>query len=127
MQELTKAEERIMQILWKIDKGFVKDIIEYFPDPKPPYNTISTIIRIMDQKGIVGHKNYGNSYQYYPLISKEEYTKKFMNKFMKNYFGNSFKKLVHFFSNQYDMDLDEVDKVILMLEDIKKQKTKNNE
>ena len=127
MQELTKAEERIMQILWKIERGFVKDILEHFPEPKPPYNTISTIIRILDQKGIVGHKNYGNSYQYYPLISKEEYARKYLKKFMTNYFGNSFNKLVHFFSNQYDMDIVEVDKVISMLEDIKKQKMQNNE
>src|SRR4030042_3234729 len=127
MQELTKAEERIMQILWEMERGFVKDILEHYPDPKPPYNTVSTIIRVLDQKGIVGHKSYGNSYQYYPLISKEEYTKKFLNKFMKNYFGNSFRKLVHFFSDQQDLDVEEVDKVIRMLEEIKKQKMNKNE
>jgi BlaI family transcriptional regulator, penicillinase repressor len=126
MQELTKAEERIMQILWKIEKGFVKDILEHFPDPKPPYNTISTIIRIMDQKEIVGHKSYGNSYQYYPMITQEEYTHKYLNRFMKNYFGNSFRKLVHFFSNQQDLTVEEVDKVIEMLEEIKKQKIEKN-
>lgn len=126
MHELTKAEERIMQILWQIEKGFVKDIQEHFPDPKPPYNTISTIIRILDQKGFVGHKSYGNSFQYYPLLSKEEYTQKFMKKFMKNYFGNSFRKLVHFFSSQPDLDVEEVDKVIRMLEEIKKQKLEKN-
>ena len=126
MQELTKAEERIMRILWEMERGFVKDIIEHFPDPKPPYNTISTIIRILDQKGFVGHKSYGNSYQYYPLISKEEYTHKFMKKFVKNYFENSFGNLVHFFSKQSDLDVEEVDKVIQMLEEVKNQKQQNN-
>lgn len=126
MQVLTKAEERIMQILWEIDKGFVKDIIEHFPDPKPPYNTVSTIIRILGQKGIVGHKSYGNSYQYFPLISKEEYTQKFMKRFVKNYFENSYGKLVHFFSKQADLDIEEVDKVIEMLEELKKQKLQGN-
>lgn len=126
MQELTKAEERIMQILWDIEKGFVKDIIEHFPNPKPPYNTVSTIIRILDQKGVVGHKSYGNSYQYYPLISKEEYSHKFMKKFVKNYFENSFGNLVHFFSKQPDLDVEEVDQVIKMLEEVKKQKRQQN-
>ena len=127
MIELTKAEERIMQILWDIDKGFVKDIIEHFPEPKPAYNTISTIIRILDQKGVVGHRSYGNSYQYYPLITKEEYTKKSLNKLMNSYFGNSFNKLVHFFSKQNDMNVEEVDKIIQMLEEVKQQKTDKNE
>lgn len=126
MQQLTKAEERIMQILWTIEKGFVKDIIEHFPDPQPPYNTVSTIIRILDQKGVVGHKSYGNSYQYYPLISKEEYSRKFMKKFMKNYFENSLGNLVHFFSKNQDLDIEEVDKVIKMLEEVKKQKQQEN-
>ena len=126
MQQLTKAEERIMRILWDIEKGFVKDIIEHFPDPKPPYNTVSTIIRILDQKGVVGHKSYGNSYQYYPLISKDEYSHKFMKKFVKNYFENSFENLVHFFSKQPDLDVEEVDRAIKMLEEVKKQKQQDN-
>lgn len=126
MEQLTKAEERIMQILWDIEKGFVKDIIEHFPDPKPPYNTISTIIRILDQKGVVGHKSYGNSYQYYPLISKEDYSHKFMKKFVKNYFENSLGNMVHFFSKHQDLDVDEVDRLINMLEEIKKQKQQSN-
>lgn len=125
--ELTKAEERIMQILWGIEKGFVKDIIEHFPDPKPPYNSVSTIIRILDQKGIVGHKSYGNSYQYYPLITKEQYTQKFMKKFMKNYFGNSFKKMVHFFSNNQNIDIEEVDQIIELLEEMKQKKAAKDE
>lgn len=127
MNELTRAEERIMRILWKIEKGFVKDILEHFPDPKPPYNTVSTIIRIMDQKGIVGHKSYGNSYQYFPLITKEDYTNKFLNHFLKKYFSNSFGKLIHFFSKTNDLNIEEVDRVIKMLEEIKQQKSQKNE
>jgi len=127
MQQLTKAEERIMQILWEIEKGFVKDIIEHYPDPKPPYNTVSTIIRILDQKEFVGHKSYGNSFQYYPLMSKEEYSHKFMKKFVKNYFENSLSNMVYFFSKNQDLNIEEVDKVIRMLEEVKKQKQQENE
>lgn len=124
MVELTKAEERIMKILWKIDKGFIKDILEEFHEPKPPYNTISTIIRVLVKKEIVSYKSYGGSYQYYPLISKENYKKGQLNKLVKDYFNNSFKQVVSFFSENKGLDVDEVDEVMNMLEEIKKKKNK---
>ena len=74
MKELTKAEEQIMQILWKIEKGFVNDILDGFPLPKPAYNTVSTIVRILEKKEFVAHKAYGKTHEYFPLISKEEYS-----------------------------------------------------
>ncbi len=111
-----------MQILWKIKEGFVKDIIEHFPDPKPAYNTVSTIIRILVKKGFANHKAYGKSHQYFPVISKVEYTKKYLSSFMENYFGNSFKSMVHFMSENKDLSVSEVDDVMKMLEQIKKQK-----
>ena len=120
---LTKAEERIMQILWDLDKGFIKDIQEHFPDPKPPYNTISTIVRVLVKKGIISFKTYGGSYQYYPLISKEQYRTDQMGKLMKNYFGNSLKEVVHFFSEKRDIDVEELDEALRMLEDLKKKKS----
>ena len=98
MITLTKAEERIMQILWTIKKGFIKDIQDDFPEPKPPYNTVSTIVRVLVKKKIVFYNKYGNTYQYYPLITKEEYSKSQMNSLVSNYFNNSFKNVVNFFS-----------------------------
>ncbi len=89
MKELTKAEEQIMQILWKMEKGFVKDIIAEMDEPKPAYNTVSTIVRILETKGVVSHEEFGKSHRYYPLVTKKEYTKFKMNDVVENYFGNS--------------------------------------
>jgi len=122
MVTLTKAEERIMQILWDLEKGFIKDIQEQFPDPRPPYNTISTIVRVLVKKEIVSYKSYGGSYQYCPKITREEYRSEQMGRLMKNYFGNSLKEVVNFFSEKKDLDVDELDEAMKMLEELKKQK-----
>ena len=123
MNELTKAEEQIMQILWKIEKGFVKDVIEYFNKPKPAYNTVSTIIRILEKKGFIGHKAYGKTHEYYPLITKKEYTKTFFRGFLDRYFSNSFQQLVSFFSNENEMSIEEMEKIMeLMQNEIKLKK-----
>lgn len=128
MKQLTKAEEQIMQILWKVEKGFVKDIIEYLPQPKPAYNTVSTIVRILEKKGFVSHKAYGNTYQYYPLISKEEYTKAYLKSIMKNYFSNSFEEMVSFFARDKDMNVEELEAIQKMIkEEIQKQKGEEDE
>jgi len=119
---LTKAEEKIMQILWKIDEGYIKDIQSEFPDPKPPYNSVSTIVRVLVKKEIVSFKQYGNTYLYYPLVSKEEYSKTQMNTLVRKYFNNSFKSVVNFFSESDELSVDEVDEVLKMLEEIKKQR-----
>ena len=122
MVTLTKAEEKIMQILWKIEKGFINDILEHFPEPKPPYNSVSTIVRVLVKKEIVGFKAYGKTYEYYPMISKEEYRNSQLNRLTKNYFGNSLKQVVNFFSENKNLDIKEVDEVMKMLEEIKKAK-----
>jgi len=122
MVTLTKAEERIMQILWGLERGFIKDIQEQFPKPKPPYNTISTIVRVLVKKEIVSYKSYGGSYQYFPLISREEYRSEQMGRLMNNYFGNSLKEVVNFLSEKRDLDVDEVNEALQMLEDLKKSK-----
>ncbi len=124
MAALTKAEERIMKILWKIEKGFIHDILEHFPEPKPPYNSVSTIVRVLVKKEIVSFKKYGNTYEYYPLITKEEYRKNQMGRLLKDYYNNSLKQVVNFFSENKNLDVDEVDEVMKMLEEIK-QKKKN--
>ncbi len=123
MKELTKAEEQIMQILWKIEKGFVNDILEGFPLPKPAYNTVSTIVRILEKKEFVSHKAYGKTHEYFPLISKEEYTKTYLNGFLSNYFSNSYQQLVSFFSNDNKLSVKELEEIREMMEQqIEKQK-----
>jgi len=128
MRELTNAEEQIMQVLWKIEKGFVKDIIECLPDPKPAYNTVSTIIRILEKKGIVSYKAYGKSHEYFPLISRDEYKKSYLKIFLKNYFGNSFKDMVSFFAKDQKMSVKELEEIQKMFEDVlSKQKRDEND
>lgn len=122
MTQLTKAEEKIMKILWKIEKGFINDILEHFPNPKPPYNSVSTIVRVLVKKEIVSFKKYGNTYEYFPLISKEEYRKSQMNNLIKNYYNNSLKQVVNFFSENKNIDMNEVDEVMKMLDEIKNKK-----
>ncbi len=123
MRELTRAEEQIMQVLWNIKKGFVKEILEHFNEPKPAYNTVSTIVRILQDKGFVSHKAYGRTHEYFPLISRDEYKKTNMTTFVKNYFANSFENMVSFFANEKSMSIDEMEDIMRMMEEeIAKQK-----
>ncbi len=112
MKELTKAEEEIMQVLWELESAFVKDIITKFPEPKPAYSTISTLVRILQQKGFVGHESHGQSHKYHPLISKEEYTSKFMTGFVKKYFSGSYQKMVSFFTKEENLSLNELEELL---------------
>ena len=122
-QHLTRAEEEIMQILWEIKKGMVHDVLEKFPDPKPAYNTVSTIIRILEQKGFVSHKAYGRTYEYFPVISKTAYTKSSFRGFMTNYFGNSYKSLASFFATEGKLSLRELEEIRKTItKEIRKQK-----
>jgi len=125
MKELTKAEEQIMQLLWEQEKGFVKDIIEQIPEPKPAYNTVSTIIRILEKKGFVGHNAYGKTHEYFPLISRKDYTRTYMRNFMRNYFSGSFQEMVSFFAKDDKMSLSDLDELV---EDVKRDlQTENPE
>ncbi len=116
MKELTKAEEQVMQVLWKIEKGFVKDVVAQFKNPKPAYNTVSTIIRILEKKGFVAHKAYGKTHEYYPIITKKSYTKSFFGTFLDKYFSNSFQQLVSFFSENDDLSIEEMEKIKQLLD-----------
>lgn len=123
MKDLTKAEEQVMQIVWKIKKGFVKDILEKFPEPRPAYNTVSTIVRILERKGFIGHNAFGKSHEYYPLISKKEYTKTYLSGMLSGYFSDSYKQLVSFFSNENKLSISEMEEIKEMIENqIEKQK-----
>lgn len=112
LKELTRAEDQVMQILWKLEKAFVKDIIEEMPDPKPAYNTVSTIIRILETKGFVDHKAYGKTHEYFPIITKERYTKFYLNNMLKGYFNGSFQSLVSFFAKENDLDAKDLERLI---------------
>ena len=101
-----------MQVLWEIKKGFVKDILEKLPTPKPAYNTVSTIVRILEKKGFVGYQAFGKSHEYYPLVEKENYTSSYLQNFVGNYFGGSFQQLVSFFARKENMDLTELDELM---------------
>jgi BlaI family transcriptional regulator, penicillinase repressor len=123
IRELTRAEEQVMQVLWELKKGLVHDILSRFPDPKPAYNTVSTIIRILEQKGFAGHKAYGRTHEYYPLVSKKEYTKTHFRNFVAGYFGNSYQTLASFFTREEKLTIQELEGIRkLMDEEIKKQK-----
>ncbi len=117
-KELTRAEDQVMQILWAIERGVVHDIIEKMPEPKPAYNTVSTIVRILETKGFVGHKAYGKTHEYFPLISKEKYTRFYLNNMIKGYFNGSFQNLVSFFAKDNKLDAADLEK---LLEEVKKK------
>ena len=125
MRDLTKAEEQVMQVLWKIKKGFVKDILEHFDDPKPAYNTVSTIVRILQEKGFVNHKAYGRTHEYYPIVTKSEYSKSHLSTFVNDYFSNSFEKMVSFFAKEKSISLQEMEDIMKIMDsEVKKQKIK---
>ena len=127
-RELTRAEEQIMHILWDKGTGLVHDILREFPDPKPAYNTVSTIIRILEQKGFVGHKAYGRTYEYFPLILKQDYTKTYFRSFVANYFGNSYKSLASFFTAEEKLNIHELEDIRQLIEEeIRKQKKDSHE
>ncbi len=117
MKVLTKAEEQIMHLLWEQEKAFVKDIVEQIPEPKPAYNTVSTIIRILEKKGFVGYKAYGKTHEYFPLVSRKDYTRSFMKNFMRNYFSGSFQEMVSFFAKEDNMSLSDLDE---LMEEVKR-------
>lgn len=119
MKQLTKAEEEIMQVLWQLEKATVKDVIALLPEPKPAYNTVSTIVRILENKGFVDYEKQGKGHLYYPLMLKQEYSNQSLNTLVDNYFQGSFKSMVSFFVKKNDVDLKDVE---AMLKEITKNK-----
>ena len=119
--QLTKAEEQVMQILWDLGEGLVKDILDKFDEPKPARNTVSTVVRILEKKGFVGHKDYGKVFVYYPLVLKKEYSGKQLFGLMNNYFNNSFPAMASFFARENDLTIKDLE---LLLEETKKELAK---
>jgi len=126
MNELTKAEEQVMQYVWKLEKAFLKDIVEQFPEPRPAYTTISTVVRVLVKKEFLKFETYGKIRQYYPEVSKDTYFRKHMKTVIGNFFAGSPSKFALFFTNNEDLNLTELEKMKSMLETkIEKLKTKN--
>ncbi|WP_295652935.1 BlaI/MecI/CopY family transcriptional regulator [uncultured Mucilaginibacter sp.] len=122
IKELTRAEEQVMRILWQLNEAIVKDVLEQMPEPKPAYNTVSTVIRVLETKGFIDHKAYGNSYVYFPTVSEENYKKFAFDKIMNNYFSNSYQSLVSFLVTEKNLSINELEEITKLA-----QKLKNNQ
>ncbi len=124
MKELTKAEEQVMQSLWKLKKGFLKDIVDQFPEPRPAYTTVSTVIRVLVKKKFIGYHSYGKINEYYPLISKSDYFGIQFKGTVKDYFNGSLTTFATFFASDKDLNLTELEEIRRIVEEqIQKRKT----
>ncbi len=110
--EFTKAEEQVMKLLWKKEKAFVKELVQLFPDPKPAYNTVSTIVRILEKKGAVSHEAFGKTHQYYPLITQQQYRKQALSRIISDFFKGSKSQLVAHLIREENMDVGELDSLL---------------
>ena len=119
MQKLTNKEEEIMHILWKLEKAFVKEVMAEITEEQPHYNTLSTIIRNLEEKGFVAHHAYGNTHQYYPIVDKKDYRKKFMNSAIETYFNSSYKNMVSHFAKEEKISAEELREILAMIENKK--------
>jgi len=124
MKQLTKAEEQIMQILWRLKKAYVRDILDQLPRPKPAYNTVSTIIRILEKKGFVGYEAHGKTHEYFPLVTKKNYRKSFFKGFLNSYFGNSYEALASYFTREEDLSLQELEEIKKLVDEGIERKSK---
>lgn len=119
MDKLTTKEEEIMQVLWRLKKAFVKEVVNELPEPKPHYNTVSTVIRKMEDKGFIKHEALGNTHRYYPSISKEDYRTRYFSNAIQNYFEDSYKNVVSFFASEEKISADELREIIKIIENKK--------
>lgn len=119
-RELTKAELQIMQVLWKKERAFVNEIREEMSDPRPAYNTISTVLRMLVEKEFVSYQSYGKTYQYFPLVNREDYMERYMSGVVNNFFSGSVKAVVSFFARKEKLSSDEIDEIIDILNENKK-------
>ena len=118
MKELTKAEEQVMRILWKLEEGIVKNILDMMPEPKPAYSTVSTVVRVLQTKGFIKHKAYGNSHVYFPAIEEKDYKNFAIDKIMDGFFDNSYHDLVSFLVNEKKMTTSDVKELTKMVEQL---------
>ncbi|HTI07988.1 MAG TPA: BlaI/MecI/CopY family transcriptional regulator [Puia sp.] len=119
MQKLAKREEQIMQACWRLEKAFIKDIIAELPEPKPHYNSVATMVRILEEKGFLDHETFGNTFRYYPVVSKDQYQKHAFDDMVKLYFNNSYPRMLAYFAKEQKISKEEINEI---LEIIKSQK-----
>lgn len=123
MQELTKAQEEILKVLWEIEEGVVTDVITKLPDPKPAYNTVSTVLKVLEKKDFVSHKVYGKTHVYFPIVTKKEYAQFVLKDSLKSFFNGSVQQAVSFFVKQKDASISELEELKKLIElEIEKQK-----
>jgi len=122
MQKLTNKEEEIMHILWKLKKAFVKEVMAEITEDQPHYNTLSTIVRNLEEKGFVSHNAFGNTHQYFPIVSIEDYRKRFINTAIDNYFNSSYKNMVSFFAKEEKISAAELREILTMIENQEEKK-----
>jgi len=120
MQKLAKREEQIMQAVWNLDKAFIKEIMQELPDPKPHYNSVATIVKILEEKGFLAHESVGNIFQYFPAIAKEEYQKHAMKDVVSQYFDNSYSRMLAFFAKEQKLTEEELNDIIEIIKSNKK-------
>ena len=116
MKRLTRKEEEAMKVLWKARRGFVRELLEYYPEPKPHYNTLSSLIRGLEEKGFVKHRAYGKNHQYYPVVAKEDFRKSFMKGMVKDYFGSSYRNVVSFLVDEKQISSKDLKEIIRIIE-----------
>lgn len=121
IKELTKAELQVMQFLWSMERAYVNDLLEMMPEPKPAYNTVSTIVRILEKKGFVSHESFGKTHRYYPLIDRDSYLNSMMKRILNSFFAGSVSNMVSFLSKKEGLSVDEVGKMMKIIENGKKQ------
>jgi BlaI family transcriptional regulator, penicillinase repressor len=115
MVKLAKREEQIMQVYWELGKAFIKEVIPHLPDPKPHYNSVATMVKILEDKGFLGHDTVGNVYRYYPLIKREDYQKHAMKDIVSQYFDNSYPRMLAFFAKEQNLSEDELKEILHMI------------
>ena len=120
-KKLTRAEEELMQILWDLEKAFLKDIMNAFPEPKPAQSTVSTVLQILEEKNFVAHNTYGKAHQYYPLLEKEVYAKEYFHTFLGKYFEGSFERMLNFFMEEGSLSMEDLDQVMRKIEENQKE------
>lgn len=120
MQKLAKREEQIMQVFWALEKAFIKEVIPELPDPKPHYNSVATMVKILEDKGFLAHEAFGNIYQYYPIISRDDYQKHAMKDIVSQYFNNSYPSMLAYFAKEQKLSESELNEIIEIIKSTKK-------
>ena len=120
MQKLAKREEQIMQVFWNLEKAFIKEIIPELPDPKPHYNSVATMVKILEEKGFLAHEAFGNIFRYYPVISRDDYQKHAMKDIVSQYFNNSYPSMLAFFAKEQKISESELSEILDIIKSSKK-------